>query len=136
MPGSNWRAFADLSQVYHLLGTSDRARMIARRAWQLAKACRAEPLCERLMPCSGRIVRRPHPAPPPKAQGVESLSEAEPRVTALASQGLTNREIARKLRITVSTVEQHPTRAYRKLNVRRRTDLPAETQLDFAGAAS
>ncbi|MHA6758798.1 helix-turn-helix domain-containing protein [Streptacidiphilus sp. PAMC 29251] len=41
----------------------------------------------------------------------------------LAVHGLTNREIARKLYITVSTVEQHLTRVYRKLGVRRRVDL-------------
>ncbi|PHQ53226.1 hypothetical protein BLA24_02615 [Streptomyces cinnamoneus] len=130
------RAFADLSQVHQMLGSSERARMIARRAWQLAKACQAEPLCQQLMPGSGAVVPRAHLSRPVKAGGVEALSDAERRVAALAGQGLTNREIARKLRITVSTVEQHLTRAYRKLNVRRRTDLPAETQLDFVGTAS
>ncbi|MFF2023528.1 helix-turn-helix transcriptional regulator [Streptomyces sp. NPDC058171] len=35
-----------------------------------------------------------------------------------------NQEIAHKLSITVSTVEQHLTRVYRKLQVQRRADLP------------
>ncbi|MFC9324589.1 AAA family ATPase [Kitasatospora sp. NPDC057015] len=61
-----------------------------------------------------------HPAEPPAA---DRLSDAERRVAELAAHGLTNREIARKLYITVSTVEQHLTRVYRKLGVRRRVDL-------------
>jgi DNA-binding CsgD family transcriptional regulator len=46
-------------------------------------------------------------------------------VAALAAEGYTNREISGRLFITVSTVEQHLTRIYRKLNVTRRTELPA-----------
>jgi DNA-binding NarL/FixJ family response regulator len=37
--------------------------------------------------------------------------------------GHTNREIARELFVTVSTVEQHLTRAYRRLHVTNRADL-------------
>jgi DNA-binding NarL/FixJ family response regulator len=40
--------------------------------------------------------------------------------------GYTNREIAAKLYITPSTVEQHLTRVYRKLDIKRRKDLPAD----------
>ncbi|MDT7782149.1 MAG: hypothetical protein QOF58_568 [Pseudonocardiales bacterium] len=54
------------------------------------------------------------------------LSEAELEVTELAAQGHTNREIADRLFITASTVEQHLTRVYRKLNVKYRTDMPAD----------
>ena len=53
-----------------------------------------------------------------------ALTRAEGRVAALAAEGHTNRQIARKLYITVSTVEQHLTRTYRKLGVRRRSYLP------------
>ncbi|MFE5895087.1 AAA family ATPase [Streptomyces sp. NPDC056462] len=52
------------------------------------------------------------------------LTEAELRVGALAAFGCTNREIADRLSITVSTVEQHLTKIYRKLKVRGRADLP------------
>jgi DNA-binding CsgD family transcriptional regulator len=52
-----------------------------------------------------------------------SLSDAQLRVATLAAQGLTNREIAHQLYVTVSTVEQHLTKVYRKLNVNRREDL-------------
>jgi DNA-binding CsgD family transcriptional regulator len=54
------------------------------------------------------------------------LTDAERRVSALAGRGHTNREIASSLFITVSTVEQHLTRVYRKLNLKRREDLPVE----------
>ncbi|MCC4316772.1 helix-turn-helix transcriptional regulator [Streptomyces malaysiensis subsp. malaysiensis] len=57
---------------------------------------------------------------------VEALTEAEVRIAVLAAHGNTNREIASKLFVTVSTVEQHLTRIYRKLNVKRRRDLPAK----------
>ena len=44
----------------------------------------------------------------------------------LAARGRSNREISGELFITVSTVEQHLTRIYRKLNVKGRQDLPVE----------
>lgn len=52
------------------------------------------------------------------------LSDAERRVASLAARGCTNREISRKLFVTVSTVEQHLTRVYRKLRINSRSDLP------------
>lgn len=63
------------------------------------------------------------------AELAEQLSDSERRVAALAVRGDTNKEIAGKLFITVSTVEQHLTRAYRKLGITRRQDLPVELQL-------
>ncbi|MEV4561331.1 AAA family ATPase [Kitasatospora sp. NPDC049285] len=45
------------------------------------------------------------------------LSRAELRVAALAQAGQSNREIAQELHVTVSTVEQHLTRIYRKLGI-------------------
>jgi len=53
----------------------------------------------------------------------EALSEAEQRVATLAAAGHSNREIAEHLFVTVSTVEQHLTHIYRKLLVRRRSEL-------------
>ncbi|MFE9423304.1 AAA family ATPase [Kitasatospora sp. NPDC006697] len=63
------------------------------------------------------------PAVAPSAVPAAELSEAEQRVAELAARGLSNREVARRLYITVSTVEQHLTRVYRKLGVRRRVEL-------------
>jgi DNA-binding CsgD family transcriptional regulator len=61
--------------------------------------------------------RRPRPA--------GELTEAEQRVVELAVQGLSNKEIAGSLVVTVPTVEAHLSRAYRKLGVRSRTQLAA-----------
>ncbi|MEU1944524.1 AAA family ATPase [Streptomyces sp. NPDC020125] len=59
------------------------------------------------------------------AEGAEQpvLSEAEWRVATLAASGMSNRQIAKSLYITVSTVEQHLTRIYRKLSVGNRQEL-------------
>nr|WP_232328289.1 helix-turn-helix transcriptional regulator [Kibdelosporangium sp. MJ126-NF4]CTQ97366.1 regulatory protein, LuxR [Kibdelosporangium sp. MJ126-NF4] len=48
---------------------------------------------------------------------------AERRVADLAATGHRNREISVKLHITVSTVEQHLTRVYRKLRIPNRAAL-------------
>ncbi|TWG09462.1 helix-turn-helix transcriptional regulator [Actinoplanes teichomyceticus] len=69
----------------------------------------------------------PDPAEPAAAhRGAEDgarLTDAEQRVAALAAAGNTNRQIAERLFITVSTVEQHLTKIYRKLNLRSRSGL-------------
>ena len=54
------------------------------------------------------------------------LSDAERRVAILAASGYTNSQISSMLYITVSTVEQHLTRVYRKLGVSGRENLPLE----------
>jgi DNA-binding CsgD family transcriptional regulator len=61
--------------------------------------------------------RRPQPS--------GELTPAERRVAELATQGLSNKEIARTLFVTVSTVEAHLSHAYAKLGVRSRTQLAA-----------
>ena len=45
------------------------------------------------------------------------LTGAERRVARLAADGLTNRQISSNLHITISTVEQHLTRIYRKFDI-------------------
>ncbi len=119
------RALADLGDTYHLLGDSERARMTVRRARHIAKECDSESLHTRLFP--HRMDQPDDPAPEPEGE-LTVLSDAERRVATLAAMGHTNREIARKLYVTVSTVEQHLTRVYRKLKVHRRSDLPLRLQ--------
>ena len=117
-------ALADLSETYYALGESNRARITARRAYHLARVCHAEPLIAALRPTRTEPVDLA-----PDAAG-NALSEAEQRVAMLAAQGYSNREIAQKLFITNSTVEQHLTRIYRKLQVTGRSSLPIWLQLD------
>ncbi|MFJ3771650.1 AAA family ATPase [Streptomyces sp. NPDC090075] len=80
-----------------------------------------------------RLGRAPRPAATAaRPAPLPELTESERRVGALAAAGRTNREIADLLNITVSTVEQHLTKVYRKLKVRRRADLP-EPLAHFSG---
>ncbi len=59
----------------------------------------------------------------PRPRSDRALTDAERRVAALVTSGKTNREAAARLFTTVSTVEAHLTRIYRKLGVRSRTEL-------------
>ena len=58
-----------------------------------------------------------------RAPGRGELTEAESRIAALVAEGLTNREVAAHLFVTVHTVEGALTRVYRKLGVRSRSEL-------------
>ncbi|WBB71283.1 AAA family ATPase [Micromonospora sp. WMMD1128] len=135
-------ATADLGDALHRAGDADAARAAWQTARRLARRSGAEPLLDRL-----RGVLGPddpdEPAEPGALGGscphlaaaiaVDGLTDAERRVAALAAVGHTNRAIATKLYVTVSTVEQHLTRVYRKLQVSRRTDLPTGLIDDPAG---
>ncbi|AZS70424.1 helix-turn-helix transcriptional regulator [Streptomyces lydicus] len=129
------RAFVELGQVWQILGKLDRAQLIRRRALQLAKSCHAEQLYNQLVATREPLNSETAPSQWEDAEGMAVLSEAERRVAALAALGRTNREIGRKLHITVSTVEQHLTRVYRKLNIKRRADLPVGLPADIADIA-
>lgn len=117
------RALADLSQSHADNGRSQEAHTLRQEAQQLShhEGDRTPLLPARTPSLNGT-------APVPRAAAPESvdrtlLSNAEWRVAVLASEGKSNRQIARHLYITVSTVEQHLTRVYRKLSVRRRAEL-------------
>lgn len=53
----------------------------------------------------------------------QALSPTERQVTALAADGLANKEIAERLAVSVYTVERHLTHAYEKLGVQSRAQL-------------
>jgi DNA-binding CsgD family transcriptional regulator len=55
--------------------------------------------------------------------GREALTAGEDRVAVLAAQGLTNREIAERLFVTVKAVQFHLRNAYRKLDISSRQEL-------------
>jgi DNA-binding CsgD family transcriptional regulator len=116
-------ALVDLSRAHRALGDLNMSRMLERRVQRLAKDCGAEERCRSLLGVPDRADERGGEDTQP-TDVVVLLSEAERRVAELAARGHTNRQISRKLYITVSTVEQHLTRVYRKLNVTRRANLP------------
>jgi DNA-binding CsgD family transcriptional regulator len=149
-------AMGDLGHAQQSLGESSQARMMLHRAHHLATQCGAEPLRRRLLPDAADArptweARLPAAAEQPTgqlgeefteefaggqlAEQIPELSEAERRVAVLAVQGHTNRQIADKLYVTVSTVEQHLTRVYRKLRVNRRTDLRLRLDARIADSA-
>ncbi|MFB6889767.1 AAA family ATPase [Kitasatospora sp. NPDC056327] len=122
-------AVAELARTHRALGDETAARLQDWHAARLADQCGvplpgepcAEPSADPVPPHARVPLQRIDQAAP-----AGELSHAERRVAALAAEGHTNREIALKLYITVSTVEQHLTRAYRKLRVNRRSDLPLD----------
>jgi len=73
---------------------------------------------------SGETVRRYAPI------GVESLTPSERRVAELAASGMTNRQIAQALFVTVKTVEAHLSAAYDKLDIESRRQLPTALGAD------
>ncbi|GAA4060310.1 helix-turn-helix transcriptional regulator [Streptomyces shaanxiensis] len=117
------RALGDLSNAHQALREHRRAWSVARRAWHVANVCDATALRDELLP-SRRGPDDESSEEQPPTDPISRLTDAERRVAALAAVGLTNREIAGKLFITPSTIEQHLTRVYRKLNVKYRKDLP------------
>ncbi|MGW5449923.1 AAA family ATPase [Streptomyces asiaticus] len=125
------QTLADLSETYRLLGDNPKARAAARRARRIAESCHADKLCHTLI---SAYVPSVHQAPSTAAEEgkFSKLSDSERRVAILAAQGYTNREISDKLHITVSTVEQHLTRTYRKMQIKNRDELPTDFHIDAA----
>ncbi|MER5361249.1 LuxR family transcriptional regulator [Streptomyces sp. NPDC002785] len=125
------RTLTDLSHAHKEAGDHSSARRAARRAWPIARASGAEALCREVAPVTPGAPAPSEPADRPARKnpkggvsGVAALTAREKHVAALAGRGYTNQEIAAQLLITHSTVEQHLTRVFRKLNVKRRQELP------------
>ncbi|MBI0381151.1 helix-turn-helix transcriptional regulator, partial [Streptomyces albiflaviniger] len=135
------RTLAELSQDYLSTGETQQARTTWHEAQKLMDECgmSAQHESRRELVVEGvESVGSPQPlkdagdsghaeddTPGTAAESAEQpvLSEAEWRVATLAASGMTNRQIAKSLYITVSTVEQHLTRIYRKLSVGNRQEL-------------
>ncbi|RLV10404.1 transcriptional regulator [Streptomyces griseocarneus] len=141
------QTMAQLARAHKQLGDTDKSWLMTRRAWRLADGCGAEELSRSLQRPPGRTAtacstgsastasEAAGPGDSEAAAAFATLSDAERRVAALAASGYTNREIAAKLFITVSTVEQHLTRVYRKINISHRQDLPTSLGWDVAHTA-
>ncbi|MEU9191379.1 LuxR C-terminal-related transcriptional regulator [Streptomyces sp. NPDC048484] len=130
------RTLADLSEACQTLGDKAKARTAARRARRIAESCSARELTQALMPTS-LATAKPQSAngSPEEHDSFAKLSDSERRVAILAAQGYTNRDVAAKLFVTVSTVEQHLTRVYSKLSIRNREELPTQFRIDSPTAS-
>jgi DNA-binding CsgD family transcriptional regulator len=109
-----------LGEARRRQGSRLEARAPMREAFELARRCGAARIAKRAhaeLKASGETVRRYTPI------GVESLTPSERRVAELAASGMTNRQIAQSLFVTLKTVESHLSAAYRKLDIRSRGEL-------------
>ena len=114
------RALADLGAMLRRRNRRTEARELLRVALDSAHRGGAGPLAayaETELRATGARPRRI------VLTGTDSLTASERRIAELASQGLTNREIAQTLFVTVRTVEEHLSHAYAKLGIRSRAQL-------------
>jgi DNA-binding CsgD family transcriptional regulator len=115
-------ALVELGATLRRHGRRADARAPLREAFDLARRCGAARIAKRAnaeLQATGETVRRYTPI------GIESLTPSERRVAELAASGMTNRQIAQSLFVTVKTVEAHLSATYNKLDIRSRRDLPA-----------
>jgi DNA-binding NarL/FixJ family response regulator len=127
-------ALADLGAAMRRGGRRTDARPPLREALEVARRCGAAGLARRAydeLAATGERVRRYTPI------GVASLTPSERRVAELAAGGMTNRQIAQTLFVTVKTIETHLAAVYDKLGIRSRRELPAalEARADAGGHA-
>ena len=115
------RALADLGALLRRRNRRTEARDLLREALDVAHQAGAKPLAQQ-----AEIELRATGARPRRVVLTGStLTASERRVAELASEGLTNREIAQTLFITTRTVEGHLTSVFRKLMLDSRDGLPA-----------
>jgi DNA-binding CsgD family transcriptional regulator len=114
------RALADFGAALRRDGQRREARDPLRRALDEARRCGAPVLAEHAeneLRATGARPRRL------VLSGVDALTASERRIADMAAGGLSNKEIAQALFLTVRTVEMHLTGTYRKLDIRSRSEL-------------
>ena len=117
------RAQVDLGTALRHAKARARARDVLRTGLDLAERCGARPLAERAreeLRIAGARPRRE------ALSGTDSLTASELRVARLAAEGMSNREIAQNLFITMRTVAFHLSNVFRKLDLSGREQLKDE----------
>ncbi len=115
------RVLVDLGATFRAAGQRTAAREPLLDGLELAARCGARTLERRARAELAAIGVRPRTS---ERSGEDSLTPSERRVAELAAAGGTNREIAQKLFVTEKTVETHLGRAFRKLEISSRRQLP------------
>lgn len=113
-------ALVDLGAALRRQNRRAEARGPLREGLKLARQCGAVRMARRAreeLQATGETVRRYAPI------GVESLTPSERRVAEMAAAGMTNRQIAQSLFVTLKTVEAHLSAAYDKLDIESRRQL-------------
>jgi DNA-binding CsgD family transcriptional regulator len=116
------RALADLGAMLRRRNRRTEARHLLREALDVSHRSGAKRLAEQAETELRATGARPRRI---VLTGIDSLTASERRIAELASQGLTNREIAQTLFVTARTVEGHLTSIFRKLQLDSRNELAA-----------
>lgn len=116
------RALVDYGAALRRANQRSAARERLRAGLELSEGSGAIPLAERARTELAATGARPRRV---VRSGVDELTPSERRVAKMAMEGLSNRQIAEALFVTIKTVEWHLGQTYRKLDVSSRTELPA-----------
>jgi DNA-binding CsgD family transcriptional regulator len=114
------RALIDYGAALRRSGRRGEARDPLRRGLDLATRCGASPLAERAhweLLAAGARPRRA------LLTGVDALTSTERRVAVMAADGMTNRQVAENMFISMKTVSVHLTHIYQKLGIATRSEL-------------
>lgn len=114
---------ADLAVLLTLQGdpaSVTEAVELLRRAEEYAGREDLFPLQDRVRRLLMRLGEQPRRI---RSETLASLTATEQKAAGMAAQGMTNREIAGQLAVTVKAVEWHLSHVYRKLGIRNRSSL-------------
>jgi DNA-binding CsgD family transcriptional regulator len=115
------KSLTELGAALRRAGQRARAREPLAEALELSVRCGARRLAARAREALKATGARPRRE---WRTGVEALTPSELRIIHLAAEGRTNREIGHELYVTLKTVEGHLSRAYTKLGIEGRAQLP------------
>ena len=124
------RALVDYGAALRRSRRRQAAREPLRRGLDLAERCGAKALATRALAEVRLTGARPRRT---ALEGPDALTEREREVAVLAARGLSNREIAESLVVTVKTVEWHLRHAFRKLGIDSRAKLGGHLKVGSPG---